>query len=312
MKKIIVRSQEKLDRVPNNFDGRIVVEFGTNTSLAVLNHPYKYPVEARKNSFVEVHGNIPVVAWDNSTIVAWGKGSVEALDNSFVEAWGTSRVVAWDNSSVVAHEDNYIVAYGESFITAHGNSSVIAWNSSSVVAMGNSSVWAHADSFVEASGNSQVVDLSQSHRVEVSGNARIVSDPITPKEYAKINDCKLENGYMRLYKAVHKRDGGYWSHWDPNFKYIIGGEIEADALDTDPMKDCGEGIHAADKSWCVDFGRNWDDLAILEVEMPVDTMVVPINGSGKVRADRARVIREVPLEECGLLGRHLARRKSNV
>ena len=97
------------------------------------------------------------------------------------------------------------------------------------------------------------------------------------------------------------------------FEYKIGETVVPKyPMDTNPREDCGSGIHASHKAWCVDYGGEWDDLAILEVEMPMASMVVPVNGSGKVRADRATVIREVPLEECGLLGKMLAQRRSGV
>lgn len=59
----------------------------------------------------------------------------------------------------------------------------------------------------------------------------------------------------------------------------------------------------------MDYGKNWRDLAILEVESDVSGIVVPLNGSGKVRTDKVLVIREVPLEECGLLGKIIAKKQ---
>ena len=56
----------------------------------------------------------------------------------------------------------------------------------------------------------------------------------------------------------------------------------------------------AHMAWVLDYGRDWPDLAILEVEAALDGVVVPKGGSGKVRAPALKVIREVPLEECGI------------
>ncbi len=61
--------------------------------------------------------------------------------------------------------------------------------------------------------------------------------------------------------------------------------------------------------WCLDWGRNWKDLAILEVEAEIDSIVLPTHSDGKVRAPKVKVLREVPLEECGLYGNMLAKRK---
>lgn len=37
-------------------------------------------------------------------------------------------------------------------------------------------------------------------------------------------------------------------------------------------------------------------------------VIVPLYGVGKVRAAKAKVIREVPLEECGIYGKILAKK----
>ena len=203
--------------------------------------------------------------------------------------------------------------FEKAFVEAMGNSSVVARGNSSVVAWGNSSVVALENSSVVARGNTQVVAASERAQVRVSGNARIVYNPKTPEEYAEHCGLECRDGVMILYKAVHKRDGSYYSDKDSEFEYKIGETVVPKyPMDTNPREDCGSGIHASHKAWCVDYGREWDDLAILEVEMPMASMVVPVNGSGKVRADRATVIREVPLEECGLLGKMLAKRRNGV
>ena len=219
--------------------------------------------------------------------------SVEARDNSSVEARENSSVEARENSSVVAW----------------WNSSVVAWGNSSVEALGNSSVVARANSSVVAWWNAQVLDRTLTHHITVSGNARIVYDPRTPKEYADHIGAAVSDGKIRLYKAVHKQDGRYRSNFNKSFEYIIGNIVEADSLTTVTTEDCGHGIHAASVEWCLNYGDGWPDLAILEVEMDLDGLVVPVGGAGKVRAAKCRVIREVPLEECGLYGRILARRR---
>lgn len=189
------------------------------------------------------------------------------------------------------------------------NASVVAWGNSSVVAWGNSSVEARGNSSVEGSGNAQIVDVEERGTVSVKGNARIVYNPKTPEEYAESYGLTCSDGYMRLFKAVRKYGNRYLSDRDSHFEYFIGKTIDADWLDTSRFNCCGKGIHAAHLAWCLDYGRGWSNLAILEIEMPMETMVVPVE-AGKVRADHCRVIREVPLEECGIYGKILAKRKA--
>ena len=216
--------------------------------------------------------------YDFASVEAWGNSSVEALENSSVEAWENSSVVAWENSSVVA------------------------WGNSSVEARGNSSVVAR--------GNSQINQKSDASKINASSNARVVHDPHTIDEYVDFYGIENSNGKAKLFKAVRKHDGVYHSDWDADFVYTIGESVAADGFCTDPNEDCGRGIHMAYLDWCLAYGNCWTDLAILEVEADMSTVVVPKCGSGKVRAPSCKVIREVPLEECGLYGKALAKRRN--
>ena len=114
---------------------------------------------------------------------------------------------------------------------------------------------------------------------------------------------------MKLYKAVHKVNDRFIADNDKRFEYVIGSEAVADRLDTNTGEGCGHGIHMAHKEWCVYYGRTWEDLAIIEVEAEASGIVVPVHGCGKVRAAQVKVLREVPLEECGLLGKMLAKKR---
>ena len=279
MSEITVTTQQQLDNLPRDYHGRIYIKFGT---------PYDKAIVRRKYDFA----------------------SVEAWGNSSVMARGNSSVVAWDNSSVVALDNSSVVAWGNSSVVARGNSSVVAWDNSSVEARGNSSVVARENSSVEAWGNSQVNQKSDASKINVSSNARVVHDPHTIDEYVDFYGIENSNGKAKLFKAVRKRNGVYRSDWDANFVYTIGESVAAAGFCADPNEDCGCGIHMAYLDWCLAYGSCWTDLAILEVEADMSTVVVPKCGSGKVRAPSCKVIREVPLEECGLYGKVLAKRRN--
>ena len=172
----------------------------------------------------------------------------------------------------------------------------------SVVARGNSSV--------EARENSQINQKSDASKINASSNARVVHDPHTIDEYVDFYGIENSNGKAKLFKAVRKHDGVYHSDWDAGFVYTIGESVAADGFCADPNEDCGSGIHMAYLYWCLEYGNCWTDLAILEVEADMSTIIVPKCGSGKVRAPSCKVIREVPLEECGLYGKVLAKRRN--
>ena len=277
MTEIIVKSQQEFDAVPVDYNGRIIIAFGTRFNRAVVNRTFD-------NAVVEARGNSSVEAWENSSVVAWGNSSVVARENSSVVAWENSSVVAW------------------------GNSSVVAWGNSSVEACGNSSVVARGNSSVVGSGNSQIHDCSNAHNVTTSANSRIVYSPRNIKEYCEHYQIDCSGDIVKLYKAVHKRDERFVSDKDQDFEYIIGNTAVADSLTTDTSEICGHGIHMAYKEWCVDYGKDWPDLAIIEVEAEANAIIVPVPGCGKVRAKSVKVVREVPLEECGLMGKIIAKK----
>ena len=275
---ITVKTQEELDMIPLDFKGKIYIEFGDRFSPAFVKNKYYSSV----------------VAWENSSVVAWENSSVVARENSSVVAWGNSSVVARENSSVVARE----------------NSSVVAWENSSVVAWENSSVVARENSSVVATGNAQIVDRLYGGRIEITGNARIVHMPKTIKEYCSFYGLEHDKRKGKFYKCVHKYENGiYFSDYRDDFTYTIGEKAIPDGFDTDVSEGCGKGIHVAHLNWALDYGRNWDDLAILEIEANLKDVLIPEGCKGKVRCKEVTVLREVPLEECGLYGNILAKRK---
>ena len=229
---IEITSQQQLDELPLDYNGRIRIKFGTPDDHAIIRHRYKYPVGA----------------YDNSIVTARENSIVSAFDNSSVSARGNTQVVAASNTAVM----------------------------------------------------------------RTSGNARIVHMPRTIAEYLEFYEIENDGETAKLYKAVHKIDDIYRSDYTSGCTYAPGETTEADALDKDPDETCGHGIHMAHLDWCLDYGRDWSDLAIIEVETEIEGIIVPWSGNGKVRAARCKMIREVPLEECGVYGKILAKRRSNA
>ncbi len=316
LSEITVTNQAEMDAIPDDFKGRIYINC---TATVAVNKRYYWCVEAWGNSSVEAWGNSSVVARGNSSVVAWGNSSVVARENSSVVAWenssvvarGNSSVEAWGNSSVVAWENSSVVAWENSSVVAWGNSSVVAWENSSVVAWENSSVVARGNSSVEASGNSQIVNRqSINGKIKLSGNARQVFMPKNIHEFMVFYGIKHTKKTATFYKAVHKDESGYYSNHNSDFRYDIGKTV-VENCDTNIEQTCGMGIHIAHLNWALDFGRNWSDLAILEVKTDIADIVMPNDTDGKVRTSKIKVIREIPLEECGVYGKILAKRRTN-
>jgi hypothetical protein len=169
-----------------------------------------------------------------------------------------------------------------------------------VVARGNSSV--------EASANAQVLDRLDGGRIEITGNARIVYMPKTIHEFMDFYGVKHNKKKATFYKAVHKDGEIYFSDHNNNFVYRIGKTTE-EQCDTNTKRECSFGVHIAHLDWALNFGREWGDLAILEVETDISDIVMPEGTDGKVRTCKCKVLREVPLSECGVFGKILEKRK---
>ena len=201
-----------------------------------------------------------------------------------------------------------VVARENSSVEARENSSVLAWENSSVEAWGNSSVVARENSSVVAWGNVQIVDRSASHNLNIHGNSRIVYMPKSIHEFLDFYGVKHNKRTATMYKAVHKIDGRYFSHQISTFEYVVG-EQKKENCDKNTAQDCSHGIHISHLAWELGFGGDWKYMAILELETEIDNIVLPVNSDGKVRTSEAKVLREVPLEECGLFGKILAKRR---
>ena len=153
--------------------------------------------------------------------------------------------------------------------------------------------------------------MLQGAKIKISGNARIVYMPKNIFEFMDWYGIKHTKTKAIFYKAVHKgpEEGYYISNYDEDFIYEVG-KFATNKCDPDTSESCGYGLHISHLNWALNFGSDWDNLAILEVETKIDDIVLPEETDGKVRTSKLKVIREVPLEECGPYGKILAKRRS--
>ena len=166
---------------------------------------------------------------------------------------------------------------------------------------------ARENSSVAGGGNAQICDRLSGGRIEITGNARVVYMPKSIFDYCDFYGLKHDKKSGRFFKCVHKVGEKYYSDHERSFEYRIGENAIPNGFDDSPEEDCGRGIHVSYLAWVLDYGRNWNDLAILEVEADLDGIVVPNGAPGKVRCKKVKVLREVPLEECGVYGKILAK-----
>jgi hypothetical protein len=103
---------------------------------------------------------------------------------------------------------------------------------------------------------------------------------------------KTKDNVAILYKAVKKIDGKYIAAHDGKFEYKIG-EVATEKCDPSKERSCTYGLHVSHRMWALNFGKDWDNMALLECEVPIDKIVVAKDCDGKVRTSELKVIREI-------------------
>ena len=273
-------------------------------------------VEAYENACIEALGNTSVEAWENSYVIALGNTRVKAWGKANVIARGNASVEAWKNAHVEAYENAHVEARGNVAVKACGKASVEAWKNAHVEAYENASVEAWGNACIEAGGNVRVIKCSSIARIQISGNARIVYHPKNIEDFMNFYGIKHDKKTAIFYKAVHRREVAenppvecqFVSDYMSVFEYPIGSIVSA-KCDPDISNDCSYGIHISYLEWAIDFGCDWSDMAIIEVETKIKDIILPTNTNGNVRTSEVKVLREVPLEECGVFGKILARKR---
>lgn len=332
MDSIIVATQKELDAVPLDYDGVIIVK-GLPEEQITIRHNYKNRIAVRSTSTValfnecrvDVQGNSYILAFDHSEVMSAGHSIIKAFDNSYVFAGNDDTVYAGGHSIVEAHDDAHVIAYNYSQVRAYDYSTIIAYDRTNVEAYTGTSIYAYEDTNIMAYGNSKVVAYGNSsieawHGSNVAAwgnsqvlkglrskdddgtillheNARIISNPTNIEEWSSWYGIPIIDGKIKLYKAVHKIKGMYFADYNRDFEYVIGETVVADCLTTNNIEQCGHGIHLATKAYAFSYGEGWTDMAILELEVDASEVVVPLYNCWKVRAPKAKVLREVPISE---------------
>ena len=92
-----------------------------------------------------------------------------------------------------------------------------------------------------------------------------------------------------MYKKVNKN---LTSSYDNKLKYVIGKEVKLALCNGDIMQDCGNGLHVSSLEFAKDFKVNHGIIIQVKVS-PLDIVAIPINGEGKIRVNRLKVIKVI-------------------
>lgn len=324
--KIIVTTQEEFDNIPKNFCGDIYIrggdprtsininrdDFFCFTDIIVEGNSYVYIdgwkcykcVTANDNAYVKVTGDGFVRANNNVFVVAENNSKVDANDNVVVEAWHNSIVTANNNATVTVYHNAQVSAHDESIVCLYDHATCNACQRAVVTATKCATVFAMGYAKITANGCARVCKRSEKTKIKVSGDAYIIDETSgtrTLQDFMDYHNIKHGKKYATFYKAVHKHGNDYISDYDMSFQYKIGETVTGDC-DPNIYMQCSNGLHIASLNWALEYGREWYDLAIIEVKVNMDDIVLPEYSTGKVRTGKLKVIREVPLEECGPTG----------
>jgi len=222
--------------------------------------------------------------WESSQVREMRESSQvrEMWDSSQVREMRESSQVRemWDSSQVrVMRESSQVELYGESMVSARSAKKIIC----------------HGYNVVKINKSDEkdvtVVMNKDSHLIIIPD---FVIDSF--KEYQKHYPTKVDGKKAIFYKAVKKEGDIYISSYTKDFTYVVGEEKTEKCA---PVKDgaCASGIHISPKSWALNFGSGWENMALLEVEVAIKDIVVSKDTDGKIRASKVKVLREVPKEE---------------
>ena len=125
----------------------------------------------------------------------------------------------------------------------------------------------------------------------------VIPDPDTTfEDYKRRYPVIVDGEYAKVYKAVHKVDGEYQSNHNSNFRYEIG-KVFTEQCNPSLEESCAAGLHVSHLTWALEFGKSWNDMAILECKVPVDKILVSKDCDGKVRTSELEVVRELDKSE---------------
>ena len=209
--------------------------------------------------------------------------NVEAWENSNVKARGNSVVTAFENSVVKAFENSVVKARENSVIEARGNVGVRVFSADvTLTLMSNAVCW------VLFKGTSKKIK-------KISKFATIMLPDLARNWKWYKNNYPVEligKSSAILYKAVHKKDGKYFSEYDRSFFYEIGKSYKEKNAPRS-RGSCSAGLHVSGKSWAKSFGMGWANRALLKCEVLIKDILVCDDCDGKVRVSKIKILEEV-------------------
>lgn len=133
---IIIKSQEELDNLPENYSGDVLIKFGTAESPAIIKNNRKLTIIISDNYVANVSNSTKIFVEKYACVDAL-YSTIKAYNNSIIHAT-TSYVEAYHNTGIKAYYSN-IKAYDNSNVTC-SNSKVTAYDKTNIAAFDKSKI----------------------------------------------------------------------------------------------------------------------------------------------------------------------------
>jgi len=330
----IINTQKEFDKIKSDFSGRIVIK-DTKESIYVNRSFDNAYISVSDNATIEsvsdnatiksvygnatiisVYGNATIISVsDNATIISVSDNAtiISVSDNATIESVSDNATIisVSDNATIISVSDNATiesvsdnatiesVSDNATIKSVYGNATILLFGMACICFLYNAKkVTSLGINMIRQIGTSKI-DMKLSKETSFIQIKEELSLNKNPKfeTYKKIYPTEEQNKKIIMYKAVHKsKDGEYYSNYNNSFKYIIG-ETKEEVCSKNQDDSCSQGIHISHKLWALKFGREFENMALLECEVDEKDIVVSRDCDGKVRASKIKVLREVPKSE---------------
>jgi hypothetical protein len=275
-KEIVVKTQKEFDKIKLDFEGKIIID----------------------GNITEINKN-----FNDARIIVYGNATIESVyDNATIKSvYGNATIkYVYDNATIesVYYDATIKSVSGNATIeSVYGNATILLMTglASIVLLYSAKKIIAKGFNLIRQIGTEKI-NIQKGKNVNYIQIKKTLSNTPSFEMFKKMYPVKLNSKKSILYKAVHKRDKKYFSEYNSSFEYQIG-EIKKHKIDKQKENSCSTGLHVSHKIWAVNFGINWDDMALLECEVPINKIIVAKDCDGKVRTSELKVLREVPKEE---------------
>ena len=336
-KTIIVNTQKDLDKIKLDFKWRIEIrwdieKFNTkfNNADVVLYWSIKYMSDSASIQYMYGSASIQSMYGSASIQSMYGSASIQSMSGSAsIQSMSGSASIQsmYDSASIQSMYGSASIQYmydSASIQSMYGSASIKSMSgSASIKSMYDSAsikYMSGSASILLMTWLASIILLKSAKKIIAKGMNLIrqigtlkidmelwkdvnfiqIKDTIenTPtfEMYKKLYPVDIKKTKAILYKAVHKIDWEYISNYDKSFEYEIW-KIIKEKCDNNKTDSCSYWIHISHLKRAIDFGRVWEDMAILECEVPIKDIVVSKDCDWKVRTSQLKVLRELPKEE---------------